>query len=70
MAFIDIAQSTGEYKLLQLRQCLSGEALNVSESLGLSTAAYEAAMSDWSRDIEVSAGKSQYILRTWTNSHK
>ena len=43
MACVDNAPCTGEYKLLQLRQCLSGEALNVIESLGYSTAAYEAA---------------------------
>ena len=43
MACVDTAPSTGEYKLLQLRQCLSGEALNVIESLGHSAAAYEAA---------------------------
>ena len=39
MACVD----TGEYKLLQLRQCLSGEALNVIENLGHSATAYEAA---------------------------
>ena len=43
MACVDAAPSTGEYKLLQLRQCLSGEALDVIESLGHSAAAYEAA---------------------------
>ena len=43
MACVDTAPSTGEYKLLQLRQCLSGEALDVIESLGHSAAAYEAA---------------------------
>ena len=43
MACVDTAPCTGEYKLLQLRQCLSGEALKVIESLGYSTAAYEAA---------------------------
>ena len=42
MACVDTAPPTGEYKLLQLRQCLSGEALNVIESLGHSAAAYEA----------------------------
>ena len=43
MACVDTAPATDEYKLLQLRQCLSGEALNVIENLGHSTAAYEAA---------------------------
>ena len=43
MAFVDTAPSTGEYKLLQHKQCLSVEALNVIESLGHSAAAYKAA---------------------------
>ena len=43
MACVDTAPCTGEYKLLQLRQCLSGEALNVIESIGYSTATFEAA---------------------------
>ena len=43
MACIDKAPATAEYKFLQLRQCLSGEALKVIESLGHSAAAYEAA---------------------------
>ena len=41
--YIDSAPATGEYKLLQLRQYLSGEALNVIENLGHSSTAYEAA---------------------------
>ena len=43
MACVDTAPAIGEYKLLQLRQCLSGEALNVIENLGHSATAYEAA---------------------------
>ena len=43
MACVDTAPATGEYKLLQLRQCLSGEALSVIENLGHSATAYEAA---------------------------
>ena len=42
MACVDKAPATPEYKLLQLRQYLSGEALNVMEPLGHSVAAYEA----------------------------
>ena len=42
LACIDSAPATGEYKLLQLRQYLSGEALKVIDSLGHSAAAYEA----------------------------
>ena len=40
LACIDSAPATGEYKLLQLRQYLSGEALNVIENLGHSSTAY------------------------------
>ena len=43
LACIDSAPATAEYKLLQLRQYLSGEALKVIDSLGHSAAAYEAA---------------------------
>ena len=43
MACVDTAPATGEYKLLQLRQCLSGEALSVIENLGHSASAYEVA---------------------------
>ena len=42
-ACIDMAPATPEYKLLQLRQYLSGEALKVIEGLGHSGFAYEAA---------------------------
>ena len=44
-ACIDKAPATPEYKLLQLRQHLSGEALKVIENLGNSAPAYEAAKS-------------------------
>ena len=43
LACINSAPTTGEYKLLQLRQYLSGEALMMIENLGHSGAAYEAA---------------------------
>ena len=43
LACIDSAPATGEYKLLQLRQYLSGDALKVIENLGHSATAYEAA---------------------------
>ena len=42
-ACIDQAPATAEYKLLQLKQCLGGEALKAIDSLGHSAAAYEAA---------------------------
>ena len=43
MACVDKAPATAEYKLLQLRQYLTGEALKSTESLGYSATAYEAA---------------------------
>ena len=43
IACIDQAPATPEYKLLQLRQYLSGEALKVVEGFGHTAAAYEAA---------------------------
>ena len=42
-ACIDMAPATPEYKLLQLRQYLSGEALKVIDGLGHSGFAHEAA---------------------------
>ena len=46
MACIDKAPATAEYKLLQLRQYLIGEAFKTIESVGYSAAAYETAK-DW-----------------------
>ena len=43
MACVDQAPATAEYKLLQLRQCLAGEALRAIESLGHSATAYHTA---------------------------
>lgn len=43
LACIDSAPATAEYKLLQLRQYLSGDALKMIDSLGHSAAACEAA---------------------------
>ena len=43
LACIDNAPAAAEYKWLQLRQYLSGEALQVIENLGHSATAYEAA---------------------------
>ena len=45
LACIDQARATAEYKLLQLRQYLSGEALKSIENLGHSSTPYEAAKS-------------------------
>ena len=43
LACTDSAPATGEYKMLQLKQYLSGDALKVIENLGHSATAYEAA---------------------------
>ena len=43
LACVDQAPATAEYKLLQLKQCLAGEALKAIEGLGHSAAAYQAA---------------------------
>lgn len=43
LACIDSAPATAEYKMLNLRQYLSGEALKAIENLGYSATAYEAA---------------------------
>jgi hypothetical protein len=42
-ACIESAPATKEYKLLQLRQYLSGDALKAIENLGHSAASYDAA---------------------------
>ena len=49
MACLDKAPATAEYKLLQLKKYLSGEALTAVESLGHSAGAYEAAKSGLKR---------------------
>ena len=41
MACVDQAPATAEYKLLQLKQCLAGEALRAIEGLGHSAVAYQ-----------------------------
>ena len=43
-ACVDNAPATTEYKLLQLRQSLAGEALRTIENLGHSATAYHTAM--------------------------
>ena len=57
MACIDRAPATAKYKLLQLRQCPSGEALKAIESLGYSPTAYEAAKERLERSLEEIEGK-------------
>ena len=57
LACTDSAPATGEYKLLQLRQYLTGEALKMNENLGHSAFAYEAAKKCLEPNMEVSATK-------------
>ena len=51
MAYVHQAPATPEYKLLQLRQHLSGEALKIVEPLGHSAAANEAAIALLEREF-------------------
>ena len=50
MVCIDVP-ATAEYKLLQLQQCLTGEALKAIESFGYSAAAYETAKDQWRENL-------------------
>lgn len=67
LACVDQALATPEYKLLQLRQCLSGEALNVIENVGHSATAYQP-KTDWRENMGVKGGKLPYSLKTCMNS--
>ena len=64
LACIDSAQATGEYKLLQLSQCLSREALCAIENLRHSATAYDVAKEQLEKSLDVSAVNSQFILKT------
>ena len=59
LACIDAAPVTAEYKLLQLRQYLAGEALYAIDSLGHSARAYEAAKERLERKF---GGKRRQVL--------
>ena len=61
MACIEKVPTMAEHKLLQFRQCLSGEALKAIESLGYSPMAYEAAKERLERNLEETGGKLQCI---------
>lgn len=51
MACVHQAPATPDYKLLQLRQHLSGEALKIVEPFGHSAAAYEVAIAPLERKL-------------------
>ena len=59
LACIDAAPVTAEYKLLQMRQCVAGEALYPIDGLGHSAHAYEAAKERLERKFE---GKHRQVL--------
>lgn len=67
-ASIDSAPSTGEYKVLQLRQDLSGEALQLIEILRHSAMAMRVQNNGWNEIMGVSVVKLSFTftLKTWT----
>ena len=67
LACIDQAPATPEYKLLQLRQYLSGEALKVIENLGHSASAYKAAKDRLERKY---GGKRRQIALQFEELHE
>lgn len=69
MSCIDNAPATPDYKLLQLRQYLSGEALRCIESLNHSAAAYEAAKERLERKYGVNEGKLHCSLKSYITSN-
>ena len=70
LACIVSVPATGEYKLLQLRQYLSGEALKVIDSLGHSALAYEAAKDRLERKVGGIRRKLRCTLRSWSSSDR
>ncbi|KAJ8051026.1 hypothetical protein HOLleu_04443 [Holothuria leucospilota] len=67
LACIDVSPVTPEYKLLQLRQYLSGEALKVIENLGHSATAYQAAKDRLDRKY---GGKRRQIALRFEELHE
>ena len=68
MACVDKAPTTAEYKLLQLKKYLPGEALAAVGSSGHSAEAYEAAKSRLERKFGVNAVRSIYTWKNRTSS--
>ena len=60
-ACVDKAPATVEYKLLQLRQCLAGEALKAIENLGHSATAYQTAKERLDRKFGGGGGQCRQI---------
>ena len=65
---VDAAPATAEYKLLQLRSYLRGEALQVIERLGHSAMAYESAKERLERKYGVQEEKSHSAWKSWIHS--
>ena len=63
MVCVDKAPTSSEYKLLQLRQYLSEEAIRVTESLGHSTTAYQATKGRLERKYGVREDKLHYVCK-------
>ena len=61
-AYVDKAPATAEYKLLQLRQCLAGEALKAIENLGHSATAYQTAKERLDRKFGGAMSSDCFIL--------
>ena len=70
MACVDRAPVTPEYKMLQLRQYVSGEALIAIENLGFSPAAYEKAKDRLERKYGASAARKPVLWKTWSSSSR
>ena len=68
MACVDSAPVTPEFKMLQLRQYLSGEALHTVENLGYFPTAYEAAKDRLKGSMGASAVKYPFFSKTWSSS--
>ena len=70
MACVDWAPVTSEYKMLQLRQYVSGEVLIAIENLGFSPAAYETAKDLWKESIGTCAARKPVLRKTWSSSSR
>ena len=68
MACVDSAPVAPEYKMLQLRQYVSGEVLHTVESLGYSPTATRLPKTVWKESMAASAVKYPFFSKTWSSS--
>ena len=68
MACVDSSPVTPEYKMLQLRQYVSGEALHAIEHLGYYPTAYEAAKDRLERKYGGKCRQNPFFSKTWSSS--